>query len=118
LVVVTMVGTTAALAYGPTFTYASRYNEVKHLRMYDRNYLLRPDEQAHLVPMPIPANTGGVPTMAEMQGARAEQGANLPGLDDVTRLSAGVLPGKSGLGMLTPRERTQNEVRRLARSLD
>ena len=116
--VLAILGTTAALAYGPSLSYAQRLNEVKGMRIYDRNYILRPDEGVNLVAMPSPVYESNVPTLAEMQAMRAElvqiQGA--PG--DLSRLGASVLPGKGGMAMMSPRERTEQEVRRLARALD
>ncbi len=118
LAVIALVGTTAALAYGPALSYAQRYNEVKNLRIYDRNYLLRPDEGTGLVQMPIPSNTETSPSLAEMQSVHSENAANLTSPEDVSRLGASVLPGKGGMAMMTTRERTQNEVRRISRALD
>ncbi len=117
--VLAIVGTTAALAYGPVISYAQRYNEVKHMRFYDRNYLLRPDEGANLVAMPTPRYENPLPSVTEMQAMR-EEIAQLQGLSSVdpSRLGAPVLPGKGGMAMMSPRERTEQEVRRLARSLD
>jgi len=118
MALVAIMGTTAALAYGGYISYAQRYNEVKHMRFYDRNYLLRPDEGANLVAMPTPQYENQVPTITELMAMRDElvqiQGAPI----DVSRLGAAVLPGKGGMAMMSPRERTEQEVRRLARALD
>ena len=113
-----MVGSTAALAYGPVLSYAARYNEVKHLKIYDRNWLLRPDEAANLVQMPTGSYESQAPTVTEMVQMRDEIAQIQGSPTDLSRLGASVLPGKGGMAMLSPRERTDQEVRRLARSLD
>jgi len=114
MALVALVGTTAALAYGPVLFYAQRYNEVKHLRIYDNDYMMRPDEGIGLVRMPSPADKGA-PSTIELQTMRSEK---IGTIEQALPSSASVLPGKGGMQMLTNRERTQNEVRRLVRSLD
>ena len=118
VVLVAIAGTTAALAYGPYLSYAQRYNQVKHMRIYDRNFILRPDEGVNLVQMPIPSYESAVPSVTEMQTMRDEIASLNGSPADAARLGAAVLPGKGGMAMLSPRERTEQEVRRLARALD
>jgi hypothetical protein len=113
-----MVGSTAALAYGPVLSYAQRYNQVKNMKIYDRNWLLRPDEGANLVQMPTGIQESQAPTIAEMMQMRDEITQIQGSPADASKLGASVLPGKGGMAMLSPRERTEQEVRRLARSLD
>lgn len=117
-VLLALVGTTAALAYGPSLSYAARYNEVKGMKIYDRNYLLRPDEGVNLVQMPIPRYESAAPSVTEMQMMREEIATVQGSPVDAARFGAAVLPGKGGMAMMSPRERTDQEVRRLARALD
>jgi hypothetical protein len=121
VVLLAMVGSTAALAYGPVLSYAARYNEIKHLKIYDRNWLLRPDEAANLVQMPTGSYESQAPTVTEMVQMRDEIAQLQGSPSDASKIGASgasVLPGRGGMAMMSPRERTEQEVRRLARSLD
>ena len=119
VVLIAMVSTTAALAYGSFVSYAQRYNQAASQRIYDRNLILRPDESAGLVGMPMPSNESQMPSVTDMMAMRDEMAAISGSPADAARLGgASVLPGRGGMAMMSPRERTDQEVRRLTRALD